>query len=67
MSPSGDSMPILIVLGASVLLRCGAETRTLLLEELYLGYQKKALRPLLHSDSGVMAMPSLFALGSVLG
>jgi xanthine dehydrogenase small subunit len=41
-SPIGDSMPILIALGAVVELRRGAATRALPLEELYLGYQKKA-------------------------
>jgi xanthine dehydrogenase small subunit len=44
-SPIGDSMPILIALGATVELRYGNGTRTLLLEDLYLGYQKKALAP----------------------
>jgi xanthine dehydrogenase small subunit len=44
-SPIGDSMPILIALGASVTLRHGSNSRTLLLEDLYLGYQKKALVP----------------------
>jgi xanthine dehydrogenase small subunit len=44
-SPIGDSMPILIALGASVVLRHGSNSRTLLLEDLYLGYQKKALVP----------------------
>jgi xanthine dehydrogenase small subunit len=44
-SPIGDSMPILIALGATVQLRCGDRQRTLPLEELYLGYQKKALTP----------------------
>jgi xanthine dehydrogenase small subunit len=42
-SPIGDAMPILIALGATVLLRKGGEVRTLPLEDLYLGYQKKAL------------------------
>lgn len=42
-SPIGDSMPILIVLGASVELRQGDQSRTLPLEDLYVGYQKKAL------------------------
>jgi xanthine dehydrogenase small subunit len=41
-SPIGDSMPILIALGATVELRRGPATRSLPLEELYLGYQKKA-------------------------
>jgi xanthine dehydrogenase small subunit len=44
-SPIGDSMPILIALGATVQLRCGDASRTLPLEDLYLGYQKKALQP----------------------
>jgi xanthine dehydrogenase small subunit len=44
-SPIGDSMPALIALRASVMLRHGRQERTLPLEELYLGYQKKALRP----------------------
>ncbi len=44
-SPIGDSMPLLIVLGAKVILRHGGQVRELPLEDLYLGYQKKALRP----------------------
>jgi xanthine dehydrogenase small subunit len=44
-SPIGDSMPILIALGSSVVLRRGDAVRTLPLEDLYLGYQKKALQP----------------------
>jgi len=44
-SPIGDSMPFLITLGAAVELRCGEQTRILPLEELYLGYRKKALKP----------------------
>jgi xanthine dehydrogenase small subunit len=43
-SPIGDSMPILIALGAQLLLRRGDVTRTLALEDFYLGYQKKALQ-----------------------
>jgi len=42
-SPIGDAMPALIALGASVELRCGNRLRVLALEDLYLGYQKKAL------------------------
>jgi len=42
-SPIGDSMPILIALGATVLLRKGGDSRILPLQDLYLGYQKKAL------------------------
>jgi len=44
-SPIGDSMPALIALGAKVELRRGARRRTLALEDLYLGYQKKAFEP----------------------
>ena len=44
-SPIGDSMPILIALGAILKLRRGAETRALALENFYLGYQEKALQP----------------------
>lgn len=44
-SPIGDSMPALISLGASVVLRSSGGTRELALEELYLDYQKKDLRP----------------------
>ena len=44
-SPIGDSMPILIALGSTVVLRRGEAERTLALEDLYLGYQKKALEP----------------------
>jgi xanthine dehydrogenase small subunit len=44
-SPIGDSMPVLIALGASIELRCGDKARSLPLEKLYLGYQKKDLAP----------------------
>jgi xanthine dehydrogenase small subunit len=44
-SPIGDSMPPLIALGATVELRRGARRRSLPLDALYLGYQKKALEP----------------------
>jgi len=43
-SPIGDSMPVLIALGATLKLRCGSETRELALDEFYLGYQKNALQ-----------------------
>ncbi len=42
-SPIGDSMPALLALGAEVVLRHGAKTRTLALDAFYLGYQKTAL------------------------
>jgi xanthine dehydrogenase small subunit len=42
-SPIGDSMPVLIALGATLMLRKGSNTRELPLDEFYLGYQKTAL------------------------
>ncbi|HEV2611009.1 MAG TPA: xanthine dehydrogenase small subunit [Noviherbaspirillum sp.] len=44
-SPIGDSMPWLIALGAQVVLRSRSDERALALEDFYLGYQKKDLRP----------------------
>ena len=44
-SPIGDSMPWLIALGAQVLLNGSGGQRTLALEDFYLGYQQKDLRP----------------------
>ncbi|MFO1325361.1 MAG: xanthine dehydrogenase small subunit [Burkholderiales bacterium] len=44
-SPIGDSMPALIALGATVVLRRGDATRELPLEDLYVAYQKTALLP----------------------
>jgi xanthine dehydrogenase small subunit len=44
-SPIGDSMPVLIALGASVLLRRGDAQRQLPLEAFYIDYQKTALAP----------------------
>ncbi|MFQ5349445.1 MAG: xanthine dehydrogenase small subunit [Thermoanaerobaculia bacterium] len=44
-SPIGDSMPGLIALGASLVLRRGQETRELPLDDFYLAYQKTALEP----------------------
>ena len=44
-SPIGDSMPVLIVMGATVLLRKGRRTRELALDDFYLAYQKTALEP----------------------
>ena len=42
-SPIGDSIPTLIALGAQIELRKGGAVRRLPLEDLYLGYQKKAM------------------------
>jgi xanthine dehydrogenase small subunit len=44
-SPIGDSMPFLLVLGATVKLRRGDSAHEMPLEDFYLGYQKKALQP----------------------
>ncbi|TFW18472.1 xanthine dehydrogenase small subunit [Massilia arenosa] len=44
-SPIGDSMPWLIALGSSVVLRSVRGERVLALEDFYLGYQKKDLQP----------------------
>ena len=44
-SPIGDSMPALIALGAQVELRSSTGVRRLPLEDFYLGYQKKDLKP----------------------
>ncbi len=44
-SPIGDSMPVLMALGATAVLRRGATTREMPVESLYLGYQKTALQP----------------------
>ncbi|CAN5350084.1 xanthine dehydrogenase small subunit [soil metagenome] len=44
-SPIGDSMPILLALGASVRLRRDGRSRELPLDEFYLGYWRNALTP----------------------
>ena len=44
-SPIGDSMPWMIALGSQVVLRSVAGERVLALEDFYLDYQKKDLRP----------------------
>jgi xanthine dehydrogenase small subunit len=44
-SPIGDSMPALIALDAHIELRKGNRTRSVPLEQFYLGYQKKDLAP----------------------
>ena len=41
-SPIGDSMPLLMVIGAQVVLRRGDAVRTIPLEELYLDYKKQS-------------------------
>jgi xanthine dehydrogenase small subunit len=44
-SPIGDAAPVLIALGASLLLRRGAVQRRLLLEDFYVDYMKNRLEP----------------------
>lgn len=44
-SPIGDGGPVLLALGASLLLRRGVTQRTLALEQFYLGYRQTALQP----------------------
>jgi xanthine dehydrogenase small subunit len=44
-SPIGDSAPVLIALGAKIVLRCGPALRRMPLEDFYLGYMKNALQP----------------------
>jgi len=44
-SPIGDSMPLLIALDASVVLRRGAKRREMALEDFFAGYRKTALTP----------------------
>lgn len=44
-SPIGDSMPALLALGASLELRRGPRSRSVPLDEFYLGYRKTALEP----------------------
>jgi xanthine dehydrogenase small subunit len=41
-SPIGDSMPALIAIGASVVLRRGGQQRTIALEDLYVDYKKQS-------------------------
>ncbi len=44
-SPIGDSMPALIALGSSVVLRHGPRSREVPLDDFYLGYRETDLRP----------------------
>jgi len=44
-SPIGDSMPVLMVAGATLVLRRGRSRREVLLEDFYIDYQVKDLRP----------------------
>jgi len=62
-SPIGDSMPALIALGAELVLRRAGERRQLPLEDFYLGYQQKDLRPGEFLESVQIPLP---AAGSVV-
>ena len=44
-SPIGDSMPVFIALGATIVLRSAAGQRSMPLEDFYLAYQKTSLSP----------------------
>ncbi|MCY7314236.1 MAG: xanthine dehydrogenase small subunit [Rubrivivax sp.] len=44
-SPIGDSAPVLMALDATLVLRRGAQQRTLALEDFYVGYMKNRLEP----------------------
>ena len=44
-SPIGDSAPVLLAMGAEIVLRHGDATRTMPLSEFYLDYMKNALQP----------------------
>jgi xanthine dehydrogenase small subunit len=44
-SPIGDSMPWLLALGSSVVLRKGNATRVVALDDFYTGYRKNVLQP----------------------
>ncbi len=44
-SPIGDSAPVLIALGARIVLRHGVATRDMALEDFYLDYMKNQLQP----------------------
>jgi xanthine dehydrogenase small subunit len=44
-SPIGDTMPVLLALGATLTLQRGAEMRAVSLDQFYTGYRKTLLRP----------------------
>ena len=44
-SPIGDSAPVLMALGAAVVLQCGPQRRQMALEDFYTGYMKNQLQP----------------------
>jgi xanthine dehydrogenase small subunit len=44
-SPIGDTMPVLLALGASLALQCGHQQRTVALDDFYTGYRRSVLQP----------------------
>ena len=64
-SPIGDSMPVLIALGAQVRLRRGEVARLLPLEDLYLDYRRNALAPGEFVQSVRVPMPSVAQSSSI--
>jgi xanthine dehydrogenase small subunit len=44
-SPIGDSMPVLLALGASLILQKGSATRHVTIDAFYTGYRKTVMRP----------------------
>ena len=57
-SPIGDSMPALLVLGASVSLRRGEASRVLPLEDFYIDYMQNELQPGEFLEKIVLPLPS---------
>ena len=58
-SPIGDSAPVLIALGALIVLRQGEVQRTLVLQDFYLDYLKTALQPGEFVQALRLPLPSL--------
>ncbi len=44
-SPIGDTMPVLIAIGTTIILRKGSKTREIALDDFYLDYQKTTSKP----------------------
>jgi xanthine dehydrogenase small subunit len=57
-SPIGDSAPVLMALGTNLVLRRGAASRTLRLEDFYLDYMKSALQPGEFIEALEVALPA---------
>lgn len=65
-SPIGDMPPALIVLGAELMLRRGAERRTVALEDFFLGYGRQDLAPGEFVESVRIPRPSPDMLVSIV-